>query len=270
MEIFTYTFMQRAFIVGNVVGIIAPLMGVFLILKRLALIGHAISHVALAGVAVGLFLGIYPVVTAIFVTIIAALFIENLRNKYQDYAELSLAIILATGLGLMTVLISMLQNNVRIISYLFGSITLVTSQDLYLIIPLGALLCFIVFRLYYGFIYLTFHEEQAILAGVPVKYFNIVFMIMIALTVSLSIRIVGGLLIASLISLPVACALQIAGSFRGTIWYSIIFGLLMVNSGLIISFYYDLAPGGTIILTGVACLLGTLVYKKVSKKYQKN
>ncbi len=263
MEIFTYAFMQRAFIVGNIIGFVAPLVGVFLILKRLSLIGHTISHVALAGVALGLFLGLYPVLTAIIISIIAALLIENLREKYQDYAELSLSIILAAGLGFMTLLVSMLQNNARILSYMFGSITMVTVRDLYVIIPLGFIMTLIIFIFYYGFIFLTFNESQARLAGVPVRFFNVLFMIMISTTVSLSMRIIGGLLIASLISLPVAAALQVAGSFKNTIIFSIFFSLLSVNTGLFFSFYLDLAPGGTIILAGVACLLMAILYNNI-------
>lgn len=263
MDIFNYSFMVRAFIVGNIIGFVAPLLGVFLILKRLSLIGHTLSHVALAGVALGLFLGFFPVLTAIIISIIAALVIEYLRDKYQNYAELSLSIILASGLGLMTVLISMLRDNSRILSYMFGSITLVTQRDLYIVIPLGVFMIATIFVFYYGFVYITFNEQQARLGGVPVELLNILFMVMISITVSLAMRIIGGLLIASLISIPVAAALQVARSFRGTIVYSILLSLLAVNSGLFISFYLDLAPGGTIILTGVFCLILSLIYNKI-------
>lgn len=269
MEIFSYAFMQRAFIVGNIIAVIAPMLGVFLVLKRLALIGHTIAHVALAGVALGLFLGIYPVFMAIIVSVFAALIIEKLRENYEDYAELSLAIILATGLGLMTILVSMLPNNARILSYLFGSISMVTQQDLYLIIPLGIVISLIIFILYHGFIYITFNEQQARLSGVPVRLLNILFMVLISITVSLSMRIVGGLLIASLITLPVAAGLQLANSFKATIFYSIFFGLISVNSGLMISFYYDLAPGGVIIMVGVVCLLLSIIYKNIRENFMK-
>ncbi len=267
MEIFTYSFMVRAFIVGNIIGFVAPLLGVFLILKRLSLIGHTIAHVALAGVALGLFLGLNPVMTAVVVSLGATFVIENLRERYENYAELSLSIILASGLGLMTVLVSLLRENARILSYMFGSITMVTRGDLYTVLPLGIVMTVLIIIFYYGFIYITFNEHQARLAGVPVRYLNILFMVMIALTVSLGMRIIGGLLIASLISLPVAAALQVAHSFRSTIIYSILFSLLAVNVGLYISFYRDLAPGGTVILTGVGCLILALLYNNIKSRY---
>ena len=267
-EMLTYSFMQRAFIVGNVIAVIAPLIGVFLIMKRLALIGNTISHVALAGVALGMILGIYPVYMALLISVIAALGIERMRKSYQDYAELSLSIILATGLGMATILISLAPNSAGIMSYLFGSITLVTRQDLSIVIPLGIIIILVVFKYYYGLFYLSFNEEDARLSGIPVRFLNIVFILIISLTIALSMRIIGGLLIASLTSIPVATALQLARSFKRTIIYSIFFAVVSVNSGLTFSFYYDLAPGGTIIITGVAILVLVIGLQKL-KGYRK-
>lgn len=261
-EIFSYSFMQRGLIVGNVIGLIAPLIGVFLNLKRLSLIGHTISHVALAGVALGIFLGVYPVPLALMVAAAAALGIEKLRQVgYQGFAELALAIILASGMGLATILISLSDSNVAVYSYLFGSISLVTPGDLQIILPLGAIIGLGVLIFYYGFFFLAFNEKEARLAGVPVDIFNIIFMLMVAAVIAFSMRIIGGLLISSLIILPVAAALQVARSFRGTVVFSMLFGVLAVNSGLIISFYRDLAPGGTIILSSVLILLLTFLLK---------
>ncbi|HLV09198.1 MAG TPA: metal ABC transporter permease [Halanaerobiales bacterium] len=265
-EFLTYNFMQRAFIIGNIIALIAPLIGVFLILRRLALIGNTISHVALAGIALGLFLGIYPVYMAILVSVVAALGIEKLRNSYQDYAELSLSVILASGLGLATILISLSSNSSGIMSYLFGSITLVNRQDIYLIVPLGIVIVSLLVKYYYGFFYISFNEREARLAGVPVSLLNFIFMFIISITISISVRVIGALLIASLISLPVAAAIQIARSFKQTIIFSIIIALISVNTGLIVSFYCNLAPGGTIILTNVVWLLFILLYKGINKK----
>ncbi len=265
-EVFLYSFMQRAFIVGNLIAIIAPTIGVFLILKRLALIGNTLSHVALAGIALGLLLGIYPIYLAILVSVFAALGIEKLRSKFTDYAELSLSIILAAGLGVATILISLSSNSAGIMSYLFGSITLITNNDLYTVIPLAIVIIGIIYVFFYGFFYLSFNEKDARVAGVPVKFLNTLFMIIVSITIALSMRIVGGLLIASLISIPVAVSLHIAQSFKQTIFYSILTGIISVNTGLILSFYYDLAPGGTIILTNVLCFLLVVTIKHLFKK----
>lgn len=254
-EVFTYTFMQRAFLVGNMIALIAPLIGVFLIMKGLSQIGHTISHVALAGVALGILTGIYPVYLAILISVLAALVIEKIREKISDYAELSLSIILAAGMGIATILISLSDNSIGIMSYLFGSLTLVSELDLMIVIPMALIIIVLVFLFYSGFFYLSFNEGDARLAGVPVKLLNILFMVIISTTISLSLRIVGGLLIASLISIPVATALQLARSFKETILYSILAALLAVNSGLIAAYYLDLAPGGTIILLSVIYFL---------------
>ncbi len=263
MEFLDYTFMRRALLAGNLVGVIAPLVGVFLNLRRLSLIGHTLSHVALAGVALGLFLGFFPVYTAIIVSILAALAIEKLRRDYRDYAELSLAIILAAGLGLATILISASRQSVGIHSYLFGSISLVGTRDIYMILPLALVIIAVILKYYYGFFYLAFNENEAWLAGVPVRTLNIVFMVIVSVTVALAIRVVGTLLIASLITIPVAAGMQVAWSFKSTIWLSLLFSLTAVNLGLILSFYYNLAPGGTIILAGVVILLLVLLVKKI-------
>lgn len=257
--------MQRAFIVGNIIAIICPLVGVFLVLKRLSLIGHTLSHVALAGVALGMILGVYPVYAALLVSVLAALGIEKLRKDYKDYAELSLSIILAIGLGVATILISLSNNNSGVFSYLFGSISLITRQDLFVVIPLGLLIIGIISFLYYGFFFLAFNEEDAKLAGVPVRLLNLLFIILVSITISLSMRIIGSLLVSSLITLPVATSLQLAKSFKQTILYSVVFSMLALNTGLISSFYYDLAPGGTIIIVSVFYLLGAILYKNIKK-----
>nr|WP_083189701.1 metal ABC transporter permease [Orenia metallireducens] len=262
LDIFTYSFMQRAFIVGNVIAVICPLIGVFLVLKRLSLIGNTLSHVALTGVAIGMIFGIYPIYTALAVSVLAAVGIEKLRKDYKDYAELSLSIILATGLGLATILISLSNNNSGIFSYLFGSISMVTKQDVLTVISLAVVIIGVVLYFYYGFFFLAFNESDAKLAGVPVKVLNILFMVLVSITVSLSMRIIGGLLVSSLITLPVAGSLQLAKSFKETIIYSVIFSILSVNTGLFISFYYDLASGGTIIVASVLYLIGAIIYKK--------
>ncbi|MCK8817400.1 metal ABC transporter permease [Natroniella sulfidigena] len=270
LEIFSYSFMQRAFIVGNIIAIICPLVGVFLVLKRLSLIGHTLSYVALAGVTIGMILGIYPIYTALLFSILAALGIEKLRKDYKDYAELSLAIILAVGLGMATILISLSNNNAGVFSYLFGSISLVTRQDLFVVIPLGVLIIGIIILLYYGFFFLAFNEEDAKLAGVPVRLLNLLFMILVSITISLSMRVIGSLLVSSLITLPVATSLQVAKSFKQTIFYSVVFSMLALNTGLIGSFYYDLAPGGTIIIASVVYLLGVILYKTIKKIIYQN
>ncbi|SNR99453.1 zinc transport system permease protein [Anaerovirgula multivorans] len=265
-EILSYGFMQRAFIAGVMVALICPTIGIFIVLRRLSMIGDTLSHVALAGVAAGMLGGIYPIYSALVFSILAAFGIEKLRKAYQDYAELSIAIILSTGIGLATILISMGSGNAAIFSYLFGSIALVSSRDVLFVMILSIFILVSTILLYRGLFYITFDEEAAGLSGVPVKWLNHYFIVLIAVTIAVAMRIVGILLVSSLMVVPVATSLQLAKSFKSAWLYSMVFGLLAVLIGLTLSFYGDLAPGGTIVISGVVILMVTIFLKSIIKK----
>ena len=263
---FSYGFMQKSFIMGIIIALIAPTIGYFLVLRRQSIIGDTLSHVALAGAAFGMITNTYPVYTAIIFSIIAVLGIEELRKRYEAYAELSLSIVLSTGVGLASVLIS-LGNTQGILSYLFGSLALITNEDIILVVVLGILTFVMLMFSYKGLFYMTFDEESAYLAGIPVKIINLLFSILVALTVAISMRIVGVLLISSLMVLPVAASLLIADSFKSGLIYSNIFGVISVIIGLTLSFYLDLAPGGTIVLTALGILLLVLLIEDIKKNH---
>lgn len=262
LDIFSYGFMQRSLIMGIIIAIIAPTIGLFLVLRRLSVIGDAISHVALAGAAFGLLLGIYPIYTAISFSIIAVLGVEKLRKEYSEYAELSLSIVLSAGIGLASILIS-LGNTSGIFSYLFGSLALVTKKDIWVVSILGSFIIISILFLYKGLFYLTFDEESARMAGVPVRKINMFFSILVALTIGISMRTVGVLLISSLMILPVATSLIISKSFKQALLYSNLFGIISVVLGLISSFYFDLAPGGTIVLIALLILIVVMTINKI-------
>jgi zinc transport system permease protein len=261
---FSYEFMQKSFIMGILIAFIAPTIGYFLVLRRQSIIGDTLSHVALAGAAFGMITNTYPVYTAIIFSIMAALGIEGLRKRYANYAELSLSIVLSAGVGLASILIS-LGNTQGILSYLFGSLTLITSEDIILVVVLGVITFITILLFYKGLFYMTFDEESAYLGGVPVRKINLFFSILVALTVAISMRIVGALLISSLMVLPVATSLLIANSFKSGLIYSNIFGVISVIIGLTLSFYLDLAPGGTIVLTALGILLLVLLLESIKK-----
>jgi zinc transport system permease protein len=263
-EMLSYSFMQRAFLGGMMVAVICPAIGIFLTLRRLSLIGDTLSHVALAGVALGILGGFYPIFSALVITILASFAIEGLRKAYSQYAELSLAVMMSFGVALATVLISLGGSSAQVFSFLFGSVTLVTRQDVWSILILGSVILFLVMVFYRSLFYMAFDETAALLAGIPVKTINLIFTIMVAVTISLSMRIVGILLVSSLMVMPVAAALQLQASFRKTFLFSLLFGLSSVMIGLTISFYASLAPGGTIVLTSLAILLLVMLYKKVT------
>lgn len=259
---FSYEFMQKSFIMGVLIATIASTIGYFLVLRRQSVIGDTLSHVALSGVAFGMITDIYPVYTAIIFSIIAALGIEGLRRKYENYAELSLAIVLSAGIGLASILIS-LGNTQGILSYLFGSLALITDKDIVLIIILGIITFITIIIFYKGLFYISFDEKSAYLAGVSIKFINTFFSVLVALTVAISMRIVGVLLISSLMILPVATSLLIANSFKSGLIFSNGFGVISVIIGLILSFYLDLAPGGTIVLSSLGILLLVLLIEKI-------
>lgn len=265
-EILQYGFMQRALIAGIIIGLLCPSIGIFIVLRRMSLIGDSLSHVALSGVAAGIITGIYPLGMSLVFSVIAALAIEKLRKSYVEYAELSIAIILSAGIGLAVVLISLARSfNIDLFGYLFGSITTVLPTDLWVITILGILIIITIKLLYKELFYIAFDEVSAKLSGIPVGYINLLFIVLIASTITLSMRIVGILLVSSLMILPVATSLQLAKSFKHATWLSIIFAEIAIISGIFISYHLELASGGTIVLISVIILLLVLGIKKTNK-----
>lgn len=266
MEIFQYDFMQRALAAGLVIGIICPLAGIFLVLRRLSLVGDALSHISLAGVAAGLILNINATASAAVFAVTGSLGIEYLRRHYRQYAELAIALAMSGGMGLAVVLISLGKGNTAtVLSFLFGSIVAVNQTDLLIIAGVGVLVTASIILLYRPLFYISFDEEGARLAGIPVHKVNIFFMLLTAITIAVSMRIVGALLVSSLMTIPVAISLQLADSFKQAAWMSVASALTSVAAGLILSFYLSLAPGGTIILFSLFLLLLAVAYKKRGK-----
>lgn len=271
MSIFTYPFMQRAFLIGIIVSIICSSMGLFLVLRRLSMVGDTLSHTALAGVALGMITNVYPVYTAILTTIAASFIIEKLRKQYKEYAELSLAIVMAFGIGIASILISVGKNKtIGIMNYLFGSISLVTKEDLKIVSLLGIVIISAILMLFRALFYMTFDEVDAKLIGIPVKKLNFVFAVLIALTITISMRIVGILLISSMMTVPVATSIQIARSFKEAFIFSNLFGMISVIIGLTISFYFDLAPGGSIVVVSLIILFIVIISKSLYLRFSKN
>lgn len=269
MEIFEYEFMRRAFLVGVLLAGIVPCIGMIVVLKRLSMIGDALSHSSLAGVAGGLVMGINPVLGAVITCIAAALGIEVIRKKLPRYSEMSIAIIMSAGIGLAGVLSGFVENAAGFNSFLFGSIVAISDFELMLVagISLAVLIAF--WLLYKELFYVAFDERAARLAGVPVRLVNFIFTILTAVTVSVAARTVGALIISSLMVVPVACAMQFGKSYKQTLWYGVAFAEFFTITGLFISYYARLKPGGTIVLVGVITLLLILIVKKLGTAFRK-
>ncbi|GAX89970.1 metal ABC transporter permease [Effusibacillus lacus] len=263
LEIFDYDFMIRALLAGGLIGIMCPLIGSFLVVRRLSLVADTLAHVSLAGVATGMLIGVYPILTAMLFAFIGALFIEQLRKAYRTYGEISIAIVLSGGLAIAIVLIGLGKGfNLDVFSYLFGSIIAVSATDLQVMSGVAVAAILFVTIFYKRLFALSFDEEQAQLRGVSTAGLNALYMMMTALVVSVSIRVVGVLLVSSLIVIPVAAAMQIVRSFRNLVFAAVGIALTGIISGLVLSFHLDLAPGGTIVLMLLAVLIGAISLKK--------
>lgn len=253
---FDSEFMRLAFAAGAVIGILAPAVGFFLVQRRMSLIGDGIGHVAFAGVALGLLLHVSPVLTALVVAVAGGVAIEWLRSRRHAAGDQALALVFYTGIAGGVVLISLAGSlNVNIFQYLFGSILTVTRQDVLVIALFGAAALVCIALLYRALSAVVIDEEGARVAGVPVAALNVVLAGLAALTIALSMQIVGVLLIAALMVLPVTAATRIGWSLRSTLLLSIAIGLVSVFVGLTASYYADLPPGGTIVLVAAATVL---------------
>lgn len=261
-----YSFMRNALTAGALISILCPTVGVFLVLRRYSMMGDTLSHSSFAGIAIGLILGFNPLLSAFIFTSLCGLLIELLRSYYKKYAELVMSIILTFSLGIAIILISTGKAGANVNTYLFGSILTVSYSDLYTISALSIFSILLFVFLYNKLLYITFDEEGAFTAGINVKLINYLFTLLVGATIAVSIRIMGILVISSMIVLPVATALQLKKSFKLTLLLSILFGLIDILTGLIFSYYINSAPGGTIALTSVLVLIIVLIsYNLYSK-----
>ena len=266
LEFLQYAFILRAFQAGIIIAIIAPLIGIFLVLKRYSLIADTLSHVSLAGIAVGLLLKINPIFTALATTMLASLGIEKLRSSKKVYGESALSIFLSGSLALAIVLLGLGKNiNANLFNYLFGSILTITQNDIFIIAILGVFIFIMIYLNYKALVFSTFDEEVAKTSGIKVKRLNQMLIVLSALTISISIPIVGVLLIASLIVIPTVTALQLKKNFTQTIIFAELFSIFSVIFGIILSFYLNTATGGTIVLLMLAIFLFVFLYKNTNK-----
>jgi zinc transport system permease protein len=257
---FESEFMRLAFATGAIVGLLAPAVGFFLVQRRMSLIGDGIGHTAFAGVAAGYLLGISPVLTALVASVGGAVGIEWLRTRRRTAGDQALALLFYTGIAAGVVLASAAGAlNVDLFAFLFGSILTVTQGDLVLVAVLGIAGLATVFLLYRALAGTVIDEEGARVAGVPVGVLNVVVAGLAGITIAVSMRIVGILLIAALMVLPVIAAGRVAWSMRSAVLLAMAIGLVSVFAGLTLAWYADLAPGGAIVLMAAAAFVVTSV-----------
>ena len=263
-------FMRLALVSALLVGLVAPAVGVFLVQRRLALMGDGLGHIALTGVALGFLLGTAPVLTAVVVATAGAVIIELVRQSGRTSGDVALALMFYGGIAGGVLLIGLAPGgtNANLLSYLFGSLTAVSPGDVVLISVLsgGLLLALGVFGRQ---LFAVCHDEEyARVAGLPVRFLNMLLAVMAALTVTVAMRVVGLLLVSALMVVPVATAQQLVRGFRATVVVSLCAGVLASVSGVLGSYYVDTAPGALIVVLalggfGLAAAAGAVTRSRV-------
>ena len=262
LEALSYGFMQKALIAGIAVGLICSFMGTFLVLRRYSLFGDGISHVAFGGISVGLFLGVFPLWTAFIVSIFGGIGLQKLRQSTKISGDAAVAVVLVSGLAVGVILVSSSGGfSVDLFSFLFGSILLISNEDTIMILAISAGIIATLTILQKQFLHLTFNEEQAKLVGLRTTLLNYAFVVLASITVVTSMRLVGILLISALIVIPNITAMMFGKGFKKTVFISMGIAVISVISGILVSYFLNVAPSGTIVVIAVGILVGTLVLK---------
>ncbi|MCC3709600.1 metal ABC transporter permease [Staphylococcus epidermidis] len=272
-----FDFIRYSLISGLLIGFIAPLIGAFIVVRRLSLIADALSHVTLGGISFGMFLltiipvfsVINPMWFGILFAVIGALLIEKLRTSFSNYQEIAIPIIMSAGIALSAIFISLADGfNQEIVGLLFGSISAVNISDLTTIIIITIIVLIFIVLFYKELVNLSFDEEYSKVIGIP-KWIQFLFIVIVAMVISASMRVVGILLVSALITLPIAISMRITKGFKQLIALSVILGELSVILGLIIAFYMNISPGGVIVVLLVLMLILTMIIQKLKIKFKK-
>ena len=273
MEIFQYDFMIRAFLAIVAISLFSPVLGVFLILRRQSLMSDTLSHISLAGVAFGLFLGISPTWSTLIIVILAAILLEYLRTVYSDYLEVATAILMSLALSLALIFVSKTtgSDGVNIDQYLFGSIVSISSTQVKLLFTIAFVILLLLVIFIRPLYLVTFDEDVAFVDGLPTRLISVIFNVFTGVAIALMIPVAGALLISAIMIMPASIALRITKSFRAVIFTSVILGFTGMTLGLIISYYASTPASASITLVFVAMfiilfLIKTLRFSKILKR----
>ena len=263
IEMISYEFMQRAFLAGILIAVLASVSGTFVVLKRYSMISETLAHSALVGVAVALVSGYNPLWMAVFVSVFSAWLIEYLRSAFFLYSDAVLAILLSGSLAIAVIIVSLGgEFNSSLFSYLFGSILSVSSEDVVTIMLFGSLSLLILIAFSKELYFIAYDEEVAKTSGIRVKFLNYLLVTVVAIIIALSIRVVGSLLIGALMVIPTVAALQYRVGFFKTVLISLFIALFSVIAGMTLSFYFSLPSGATIVLCVISIFIISLVANK--------
>lgn len=265
----SYDFMRRALLAGLLLSIMIPAIGVVMVNRKTSMVGDALSHTSLAGVGMGLILGWDPVIGAVIVCIMAGFSIEAVRKRFPQYGDMATAVIMSSGLGIAAILSDFAPGGNTFESYLFGSISSITQNDVILVGIVFLVVCLASIFFYGALLDIAIDPNLARLAGVKVKRMNALFTFLSAVTIALACKIVGALLVASLMVLPVATALFVSRSYKMTYIISILLGIFYTMLGMMISYYQDIKPGGAIVINAVMGMMIMAVIGKIRKTQTK-
>lgn len=271
MSIFNFEFMIRAILSSFAISLFAPLLGIFLVLRRQSLLSDTLSHVSLLGVALGLFLGVNPDLSTIIIVIIAAIALEYLRTVYKTYSEVSTAILMSGGLAGALVLMSINKgtSSTSIQQYLFGSIITISWEQVYLLFGLLILVYVLFFFFKRPMYVLTFDENTAFVDGLPTTLMSIIFNVITGVAIAIMIPIAGALLVSAIMVLPATIAMRIGKSFNAVIISGIIVGIIGMMSGLISSFYLETPPGASIALIFIFIFIIVNLIRQISTRIKR-
>ena len=261
-DFFSFGYIQRALISGISIAIMCSLIGLFLVLRKQSLFGDAISHMAFGGIAIGTYLNIYPFWTAIIFSASSALVINKIRYYTKLNSDSMIAVLLSFGLGIGVTLISISDGfSVDLFSFLFGSILLVSYEDVLMTVGMAIIVTSIIGLFFKKLIYVTFDEDQAKISGLHVEQLDYLFIVLVAVTVIVSMKLVGILLISSLMVIPNIASLMLNQGFKRTLFISIIISACSVFFGIILSYYFNTAPSGMIVLLSVGIFIAVIISK---------
>ena len=261
-DILSFGFMQNAIISGIAISLICSTVGLFLVLRKYSLFGDALAHSAFGGVALGLFLGFYPLWAAYVVSILSALALTKIRQKFDISGDAIIAILLSSGIAVGIVLISLSGGfSIDIFSFLFGSVLLVSTENVIGILGMCAAILITLIIGYKKFMYITFSEEQARVSGIRVEKLNYLLIAIAGITVVTSMQLVGVLLVSALFVIPNVTAMMFKRSFKQTIILSMSFSVFSTVAGILISYPLDIAPSGMVVLLAITLFIGSLVMK---------
>ncbi|WP_303974301.1 metal ABC transporter permease [Streptococcus merionis] len=267
LSLFDYTFMQRAFMAMVAMASFAPILGIFLILRRQSLMSDTLSHVSLAGVAFGLILGIDLSLATVIVVLIAAIFLEYLRTLYKDFMEIGTAILMSTGLAISLIVTSKSggSSSMSLDQYLFGSILTITQSQVIALFVIAAIVLILTALFLRPMYILTFDEDTAFVDGLPVRGMSILFNMVTGVAIALMIPAAGALLVSTIMVLPASIALRLGKSFKTVMAWSVGIGFIGMLSGLYISYYMETPASASITMIFIIIFVVVNVLKKVVK-----